>query len=338
MFGWSNLKKYIRLPEGQVECPVDGCEKFVPRQSTHFKATADYRCPDHRIFISPSTFEYEDEKENMLWTEDDDIALWKCIKTPGVKRESRLARDNSEDSVTWNVFRFLDKQRLLSEFVNLAAGDAVAVDPHLIYWSFCQNSRKPWELLLEAAKTFGESVARRSEPDLIIEDEKHIVFVESKWTSGNRTSPTNRNNPKMYESGGNGWFRRVFAGDTDFMKVAVEDKLYELMRLWLIGSWIAECSRKKFVLVNLVRADSKTEINIEERFGKHIMSAPNRRFVRLTWEQIYSEIILPQTLLAEQDDAKALAKYLREKTIGYRPSKGINQAILRRALDLPLEA
>lgn len=338
MFGWSELKKQIRVLDGQVECPVNGCDKFVPRQSKVFKPLAQFQCPVHRIFISPSTFEYEDENANMLWTEENDIALWECIKTPGVKRESRLARDNSEDSVTWNVFRFLDKQRLLSKFVDLAAGENVGVDPQLIYWSFCQNSRKPWNSLLEAAKTFGENVARRSEPDLIIEDEKYIVFVESKWTSSNRTSPTNPDDPKMYESGGNGWFSQVFAHDTDFKKIAVEDSLYELMRLWLIGTWIAEHCHKMFILVNLVRAGSRAEVNIEKRFSKHIISAPNRHFVRLTWEEIYAKIVMPKSLLPDQEDAKTLAEYLREKTIGYRLSKGVNQAVLHRALDLPLDA
>jgi|GEM_PF-5462279 len=34
-----------------------------------------------------------------------------------MSRENRSVRDNSEDTLTWNVFRFLEKHNLTGEFL-----------------------------------------------------------------------------------------------------------------------------------------------------------------------------------------------------------------------------
>jgi hypothetical protein len=329
MLGWSDLKEFITLAEGSVECPVSGCQQTVPRQRKKFRAASSFQCPDHRIFISPSTFEYAADTESMLWAGDDDLALWKCIKTPGVKRESRMARDNSEDGMTWNVFRYLERHGLTGEFINAAAGEQVARNPRVVYWSFCQTSKKPWQPLLDAATTFGERIERRSEPDIIVDDADLLVFAENKWLSGNRTKPTDPANPKRYDTGDDGWFGKVFKPTTTFQKVAVDAKLYELMRLWLLGSWIAHRAGKRFLLLNIVRAEKETDI--EARFGAHVEADSQRRFRRFTWEGLHASIIRPR---AGSPGSDRLARYFREKTLGYRVVKG-GKAKLCRAFSLP---
>lgn len=54
MLGWSDLKEFIALTDGFVECPVNGCQQTVQRQRKKFRAASSFQCPDHRIFISPS--------------------------------------------------------------------------------------------------------------------------------------------------------------------------------------------------------------------------------------------------------------------------------------------
>jgi len=39
-----------------------------------------------------------------------------------VKKESRMARDNSEDAVSWNVFRFLERNNLIEGFLSSITG------------------------------------------------------------------------------------------------------------------------------------------------------------------------------------------------------------------------
>ena len=83
-----------------------------------FKRLEEFKCPEHGIFVSPSTFEYQNRLENLLWkdTLDQDLLFNGVF---GFKRETeKIARDNSEDAVPWNVFRYLEKQKLLSGFLS----------------------------------------------------------------------------------------------------------------------------------------------------------------------------------------------------------------------------
>lgn len=104
MFGASDLKDSIEVTETSVECPVKDCKTIVPRQRGTFQCSKDFFCPKHGIYISPSTFEYYTFTDNLLWKDETDFDLLRRIVP--VKRESRIARDNSEDALTWNVFRF----------------------------------------------------------------------------------------------------------------------------------------------------------------------------------------------------------------------------------------
>jgi len=67
--------------------------------------------PGDKIYITPTTFVYNDFRSNLLWQKESDVALLQ--KVMAVKRESRMEYDNSEDALTWNVFRYLVHQLLL---------------------------------------------------------------------------------------------------------------------------------------------------------------------------------------------------------------------------------
>lgn len=110
MFGLQELKSKINITIDSVECPVKGCQTIVARQRKIFKTEQKFQCKTHQIFIGPSTFEYPAENQNLLWKDTEDLDLLSRIKT--VKRESRITRDNSEDAVTWNCYRFLEKNGL----------------------------------------------------------------------------------------------------------------------------------------------------------------------------------------------------------------------------------
>lgn len=330
--GWNDLKKRITITPATVQCPVLCCGEFVERQRTKFLTETRSICPVHRICISPSTFEYANERDNMLWTSEHDIHLWNCIKAKGVKRESRMARDNSEDALTWNVFRYLETHGLIGEFIDKMASEALSQNSRVIYWSYCQASRKPLTSLVSAAGTFGERISRRSEPDLILEDDNVLVFVECKLGAGNRTKPSDPDDPKLYAIGGNSWFTKIFHPDASFTKIAVEDRLYELMRLWILGSWMASQEGKRFILVNVVREGAASEADIEARFIAHTQNDIQRTFVRCTWERIYSDFVAPRV-----GDRKAdrVAKYMKEKTLGYSSVSNGTQGKLRPAFLLP---
>jgi hypothetical protein len=314
MYGIDELKNRIKVSGESVECPVKGCLVNVERQKRAFKREDRFRCPQHGIYISPSTFEYEEEQDNLLWKDQVDLRLLEKIR--GAKHECRMARDNSEDAVTWNVFRFLEKYNLTGP-VLASVLETELTDPELIYWSFSQTQGKCWSELEEGRRAFGENIRTGSEPDVIVKADDRVLFIEAKLTSGNETRPSKGANPEGYENGANGWYSEVFT--SPFRSLAIEEKKYELLRFWLIGSWMAKRNNLDFALVNLVR--SGQEEDIEEIFGRHLRHNSSRRFRRITWEDIYGAIKDADTLGAPKN---ALIHYFENKSLGY-DTKGMLQ-------------
>jgi len=279
----------------------------VDRQRRSFQCEERFRCPDHKIYISPSTFEYDHETDNLLWKNKTDLALLEAIKS--VKRESRIARDNSEDAVSFNVFRYLETTNQLARFLTQVS-QTEQRQAELIYWSYSQKSQFAWPELNIARKEFGEHLQRSSEPDLIAVTDKGLFFIEVKLTATNETTPSDHNNRKKYLTGGNEWFKQVFK--SDYETIAIKAKKYEIFRFWLLGSWLASQMGLDFFLVNVVLSDR--EIDIEQRVQHYIRMEPNRQFIRVAWEDIYGFIASNQP---ENDDRLVILEYFRNKTIGY---------------------
>ncbi len=320
MLGIEELKDSIEITETTVACPVKGCSEKVERQREVFKREERFKCPKHNIYISPTTFEYQSELDNLLWKDKDDLDLLKKIKT--VKRESRIARDNSEDAVTWNVFRFLERNNLIESTLSTII-DFALKSSEVIYWSYSQGENSSWSELNKGREEFGEEIKRSSEPDIIIKTDNTLLFIEAKLTAGNETIPSDTSNSKEYETGGDNWFSKVFK--SDYKTAAIDEKKYELLRFWLLGTWMAKQRDLDFYLVNLVL--SEREKDIETIFKKHIYENQRRRFIRITWEDIYQQILNSSLSGIDKD---TMIKYFRNKTIGYN-----GNGRLQRAFSIP---
>ena len=307
MYGLKDLKEKINITEDTVECPVKDCDVIVERQRNSFKREKRFYCPKHKIYISPSTFEYESETDNFLWKDRDGMELLKKIKT--VKRESRMARDKSEDSLSWNVFRFLEKDQLLEKVMGAIVGVPIK-SPEIIYWSYSQKDETSWPALNDARKYFGEKIRRGSEPDIIIKSENALFFIEAKLTASNKTTPTNLDDAKKYEERDKDYYSQIFKADLN--TVAVQMKKYELLRFWLLGNWIAKEKNLYFYLIDLVLEEKDQDI--ESTFGQLIKQDKNKRFIRITWEDIYEQILNHGTSL---NDSNKIIEYFKNKTIGY---------------------
>jgi len=307
MFGIEELKQSIVITETMVECPVKGCSEKIERQRKVFKREKKFKCPVHDIYISPSTFEYQSELDNLCWKDQADLDLFKAIKT--VKRESRIARDNSEDAVTWNVFRFLERNNLVEKTLKSIIGVPLK-SSEVIYWSYSQKENSNWSELNKAREEFGEKIKRGSEPDVIIRTDDTLLFIEAKLTAGNETFPSNKGSSQKYENGGNNLFSKVFK--SDYKTIAIDEKKYELLRFWLLGTWIAKQQDLDFYLVNLVL--SKREKEIEAIFKRHLYKNQRMKFIRITWEDLYKRILNSSSSGIDKD---RIIKYFRNKTIGY---------------------
>lgn len=316
MFGVQELKERIEVTETTVECPVKDCQRKVCRQRRFFRREDRFKCPEHSIYISPSTFEYASEWDNLLWKRTADRHLLKRIKT--VKRESRMARDRSEDAVSWNVFRYLERNNLVDGFLSSTVGYPLS-SSEVIYWSYSQQDGTSWSALNRARTEFGERLSRSSEPDIIIRTDRALIFIEAKLTAGNKTGPSNPDYTKKYLTGGDGWFSRVFHSDYD--TVAKVEKKYELMRFWLLGTWMAEQLDLDFYLVNLVRAAREKEI--EAAFGMHTREESGMHFMRLTWEGICEFV---KNSVPPGPVKEPMTEYFRNKSLGYDSNGKLKKA------------
>ena len=81
MLGIQDLKPKITITPTNVECPVKGCCRSVERQRRSFRREERFQCPDHKIYISPSTFEYASEADNLLWQNKADLDLLEAVNS-----------------------------------------------------------------------------------------------------------------------------------------------------------------------------------------------------------------------------------------------------------------
>jgi len=313
MYGIDSLKQKLVITETSVSCPVRGCAVRVARQRGGFRRERKYLCPEHGIYVSPTTFEYANEARNLLWNKPADMSL--LAKIGKVKHEGRFGRDNSEDALTWNLFRYMQNEPLAGKLFGSLMGSAFS-PKNYYYWTYDQEKDSVWQEIKSARIQFGESPTKGSEPDMIVVSSDTLVIIEAKLTSGNNVPGSDKEisrvsgNSKKYLTGGGRWFDKVFSSGYEAM---IRDQKYELFRYWLLGTYIAESSGLNFYLISLVPENKETDI--EAAFGKHIKQAPNRKFIRVTWESFYKAI---KNSCPESDEKKALMNYFRNKAVGYR--------------------
>lgn len=311
VLGTKDLRPQIETDGLTICCPVLGCTERVPIQKERFVATKEFLCPLHRIYIGRTTFEYEDAHDNLLSTLP--AVLERLAQASQCKRESRMQRERSEDALTWNVFSHLEGSGQLGEWVRSVTG-AAADDAKIHYWACDGGSGKPWGPLAAARAAFTEAAKKESEPDLIITTRDAFVWVEAKLGSPNNTRPSEVDGARSrYTSGGSRWYESVVRSDFD--TVAVTLRRYELLRLWLLGTWAAAQYGKRFQLVNLVRQGYEKD---GPAFAEvHFNTTPARRFHRATWESIHDLVAAASN---PTDSDLRLTDYLRTKSLGYSSS------------------
>ena len=313
MFGFDDLRPIRLIENAKIACPVKDCKCQFEVQVRPFKRDRKYRCDAHRIFVGKTTFEYDDLHCNLLWATEADRRLLERIGQH--KRENRLARERSEDAVSWNVFRHLQISGRLDAWVASVLGRP-STPAQVHYWSFDEATGATWGPLDRARGGFGELEGRGSEPDLVISTPAAYIWIEAKFGSSNRSSPSDRDG-----AGGrytaNGWYAETVSSPFDTIAFPKPDgrARYELLRHWLLGSWAADQNRRRFVLVNLVRKGR--EEDVPAFAAQHFKINERREVQSLTWESIFEQVSASDVQSA--DDARLLA-YMRSKTLGYASS------------------
>ncbi len=121
-----------------------------------------------------------------------------------------------------------------------------------------------------------------SEPDLIIEDEDQLVFVEVKYHSQNGIRS---GYPKFskYIIGNEG----LFSLTPDAVARAGH---YELTRNWIAGTALANQRGRSFVLVNLAGESCRQSAGA---FAQMLSQPPERRFMFVAWPELLGRLTQP---------------------------------------------
>jgi hypothetical protein len=316
MYDWTTLKHSIKTEDIGYLCPVGGCTtRLHERQKKSYQKSDRFSCKIHDLIFSPTAFEYIHPEQNILWDYD-------CLLQHTTKREKgRLGRDNSEDAVTWNLFRYLDSrgQLLLPFLTNLSAPTNLPLQTaQTIFWAHDRITGKTWDWLMRARTEFELRPSHGSEPDLIIFTDRVLFFIEAKVNASNNTVPRNHKCRDKYVNGSDCWWNTAFNKDADYDQIAVNQKKYELMRFWLLGTWIAKELNLDFRLISLLRDKDTAGKDIESTFKAFLPEARKNDFKRVTWESIYQYIA---NFAPDHPDKNTILKYLQNKTIGYQSGK-----------------
>jgi len=302
-----------------VPCPVLGCRHVLARMTSqgpnlhspkgHLE---NYLCPDHRIYVSPSTFEYENPLQSILWRAPDDKAALDVINnTSGGKRTwSRMGRENDEDSLTWNFFYYLQKNKLLGKFIEahvktpiIAASGNVE---KAVFWSFDIQKNQVCQDLIAARQYLGESPTHGSEPDLLVTTDMNVILFEIKYNSPVKTKPSKI--PINYATPATTMqVFNVTLGD------AITQLGYEMVRFFMLGRALQATTGKSFYYVTITKSGTCADLSAQVA---NVVNHP--RFIHLSWAQLQEFLgKIGNTQGKEEAERNILMRYLDAKSAGY---------------------
>jgi hypothetical protein len=320
-YGQGDLAPAVRHDKGtgRVGCVVSGCKQWL-RPPTRSVPRGEV-CPEHGIRVHRGgTFSYEDYRRNL--TVDDADYFHRHIRGHPFKWEThRFGSENSEDALTFNVFRSLQRAGLLHKIAQLCTGSNIAQEPRLLLWGLEQKADgvEPWDLLIRARERFESDLPEgrpKTEPDItLFLPGKYLVLIEAKFTSPNGVYQKDRKTKlfdltldqliNIYQD------KKLKILDYDVARKR-ERIHYQLWRNMTFAEWLAAADRSSTLAyhVNLVRRGF--EEGVAEEFLTLIRPEFHDRFEQITWENIYSVVRRPSL--------DRLGQYMEQKTASLRPA------------------
>jgi hypothetical protein len=323
MFGISTLKARRPL-EAAVPCPVRGCAHEVPPQPGVLRLTSEFKCPTHKLYLSETLYAHEKETDALLWTDRESLALLREAR--GQRPAPSLGLEASEDALLWNVFRWCERSGALTPLLERWTGRP-GYDGRMLYWGWNPETERIFDTLRHARLAFDEPQDAATEPGLMVETSQNLFILAARAFSAGSTNAesTHKATPATwteYEAAADGWAHRVLAQSC--CDLIADSGAHQLLRLWLIGTWMAARLEKELALVYLTPAS----------WGQGVLGAVLPRLkggtsslvAQATWEDLFAYISDEH---AHAPGAKALLSYLLEKSAGYG-----RDGLLRRAFSL----
>jgi hypothetical protein len=293
-FGVDDLDSNMQVdlgPPKRIRCFARGCEHWLCPPS---RQGGGQVCPDHGIRChSSGTYSYADLGRNLII--DADMFSKRVIGHPFKYETSRFNQENSEDAVTWNVFRSLQRAGCLQDVANEVTGLDLLEEPQLFLWGLALSGDtfEPWKLLIDARRRFESDLPVRrplTEPDIALYSPgKYLILIEAKLTSSN---PVYTDGPRKSSSSLTKSELLDIYWDDELMLLdrkraqAVDRVHYQFWRNLVFAEWMAcqKGNETPAYLGSLTRRGYETESCRE--FGELLGSSASSRFAHISWEQI----------------------------------------------------
>ncbi len=303
-----------------VRCYVRGCRHFVRRPTRRQRGQS---CPDHGIYCHHSgygsTYRYADVRRNIIASPD--LFAQRIVGHPFKFESHRLGSENSEDALSWNVFRSLQEAGCLAQVAELLIGESHAEQPRLYLWGIRvdDDSFEPWDLLIAARERFESHLPvqrPQTEPDIALHlPGRYLVLIEAKFTSPNpvyergpRKDPQSLTLDELLDIYWDPTLRIL-----DYEKAKRQPRIhYQLWRNMVFAEWMARLEGPATVAyhVNLVRATAA--IGDSAAFKHLVRPRSKGRFSRRTWEAVQHSCL--------QHVKNSSHEFLSQKTANLRPA------------------
>jgi hypothetical protein len=328
-FGTLDLDPEVHVIPGdplQVRCYVKGCSQLLRPPRRGFAGDI---CPDHGIRCHYSsdngaTYSYADVRRNFII--DADFVATRVVGHPDKFESKRLGLEKSEDALTWNVFRSLQKAHCLHEMATWITVQEVKEEPHLYLWGLkvSDDSLQFWDLLHRARQRFESNLPvdrPLTEPDIALYlPGRFIILIEAKFSSSNpyyldgprqdNQSLTKEELIEIYQD------PTLEILDVDRARRAIRVH-YQLWRNMVFCEWMAKKDGDiQPFLCNLTRQGEEDQSC--EEFRQLVKKGFKDQCVHVTWEEIYHRW--------GRTSFTPLGRYLETKTASLRP-----------ALELPMK-
>ena len=312
-YGHQDLCPEVHVEPGtpkRIRCFVRGCnQNLVPPT----KRGGGDVCPDHGIrchssgTYSSGTYSYADVRRNLIV--DPNLFANTVVGHPLKYEANRFHLENSEDTLTWNFFRSLQKAGCLHRAANMVTGLDITEEPRLYLWGLCLTGDMfaQWDLLIAARERFESNlpVGRPfTEPDIGLYLPSHyLILIEAKFTSPN-SSCSGKKALALIRCYGDQRLRYLDASRAK----CCQNLGGQLWRNMVFAEWMAGLSNHSTpaFLGNLTRRSQEHESCDE--FATLLNEGYRSRFIHISWEELL------ETCLDDAGSLETLATYMRSKT------------------------
>lgn len=286
------------------------------------------RCADGHpeVKIHSQTYVYTDYRNNLIVDANNTAVRRKA------ERDRRIAHENSEDALTWNVFRSLQCLEILDRVSAQLFGTTGPVEAY--FWTVNAKG-ETWQPLLQAFGVLEAHISpqgQRSEPDLVLVNEKgrRVVFIEAKFSDSVRErtlpdwflardevhTPEYRDRILMnYQKGDPD--QTLFASGLSLAQV-ISEGFYQLMRHALFANYITRNGGRRgwqWTLCSLISPSTNPDQPAQCRAFRMLLAPRWRDHYRfLTWRDVYEAVPMAARHYGADGGLQSLADYLGNKT------------------------